>query len=419
MSAIPLVPAPEYDAEKRQQMLDYLTIGPREIELLQQMPLFIEHHLDHIADQFYAYLTTFEATRKVFRDEAQVTRLKESQKEYLMQALKGPYDEQYFQRRWRIGYIHNVINLDPQWFIGAFQLYHRLLFPLVQEHYRDDPAMGLASMQAVDKIMMLDMNLGLESYWAHYIATMNQLQELNVQIKEASEAKSQFLANMSHELRTPLNAVIGFSEVLQDHIAGPLNEEQSEYVQEINDAGKMLLRLINDVLDISKVEAGRLELFTQPFSIAEIIRKSVATIKPFADKKGLWLELDLPTELGVISADKLRVQQILFNLLTNAVKFTETGGITVSAALEAGHLHLAVADTGVGIRPEHRDMIFDEFSQVQTRSDKRIEGTGLGLALTRMMTEAHNGKIWVDSEYGKGSTFHVLLPLTQEAGQEE
>jgi signal transduction histidine kinase len=411
MSSIPHVPAPGYGDEKRRQMLGYLKIDALTIALLEQIAPVVEEHMDSIVANFYDYLTSFETTRNVFRDAAQVERLKESQKVYLRQALTGPYDEDYFQRRWRIGYIHNVISLEPQWFIGAFQLYHRLLFPLIMERFHDDPRTGLEAVQALDKIMMLDMNLGLESYWAHYIATMNQLHELNVQIKEASEAKSQFLANMSHEFRTPLNAIIGFTEVLQDNIAGPLNAEQTDYLQEIHDAGKMLLRLVNDVLDIAKVEAGRLELFAQEFSIAQLIRKSVTTIKGLAEKKGLWLEMKLPPDLGVISADPLRVQQILNNLLVNAVKFTDAGGVTISASTENNELHVCVEDTGIGIRPEHREIIFDEFQQIEATQGERKEGTGLGLALSKLLTEAHGGRIWVESEFGKGSAFHVTLPL--------
>jgi signal transduction histidine kinase len=245
----------------------------------------------------------------------------------------------------------------------------------------------------------------------HYTNTMEKLQALNNQIEAASTAKSQFLANMSHEFRTPLNAIIGFTEVLQDQIPGPLNAEQLEYLGDVNNAGQLLLRLINDVLDLAKVEAGRLELFYENFPIAQTVREAVTALRGAAEKKGLALQLNLPPDLGLIGADQIRFKQVLFNLLSNAVKFTDHGGVTVSSTIEDGQLHLSIADTGIGIRPEDMGRIFVEFSQVDASHARRHEGTGLGLALSKRLVEAHGGRIWLESQFGTGSVFHVLLPL--------
>jgi len=165
-----------------------------------------------------------------------IRRLGEAQKTYLMQTVQGPYDASYFERRWRIGYIHNAIHVEPQWFIGAFQLYHRILYPIILERYPGDAKAAVDHILALDKIMNLDMQLGIQSYMLHYADTMERLQALNLQIEAASAAKSQFLANMSHEFRTPLNAIIGFTEVLQDLIPGPLNTDQVEYLGDIHNA---------------------------------------------------------------------------------------------------------------------------------------------------------------------------------------
>jgi signal transduction histidine kinase len=253
----------------------------------------------------------------------------------------------------------------------------------------------------------------------HYTDTMEKLQALNLQIEAASTAKSQFLANMSHEFRTPLNAIIGFTEVLQDQIPGPLNAEQIEYLGDVHNAGQLLLRLINDVLDLAKVEAGRLELFYETFPIAQTVREAVTALRGAAEKKGITIQLNLPPDLGLITADQIRLKQILFNLLSNAVKFTDHGGVRVTAAIEDSQLHLAIADTGIGIRPEDMQRIFVEFSQVDASHARRHEGTGLGLALSKRLVEAHGGRIWLESRFGEGSVFHVLLPLRPPDGNKQ
>lgn len=411
-----LIP-PVFDAASRERQLAFLMFDERDVGLLRDLEALFRDRLDEIARQFYEYMLSFEETRKVFKDEAMILRLGEAQKAYLMQAVQGPYDASYFDRRWRIGYIHNAIHVEPQWYIGAFQLYHRILYPMILARYPDDAKAVVDHILALDKIMNLDMQLGMESYMAHYSDTMEKLQALNLQIEAASAAKSQFLANMSHEFRTPLNAIIGFTEVLQDLIPGPLNADQLEYLGDIHNAGQLLLRLINDVLDLAKVEAGRLELFHETFPIAQAVRETITALRGAAEKKGLFIQGNLPPDLGLISADQIRFKQILFNLLSNAVKFTDRGGVTVSCAIEGDRLHVAVADTGIGIRPEDLSRIFVEFSQVDASHARRYEGTGLGLALSKQLVEAHGGRIWLDSKFGEGSTFHVLLPLQPPGSQ--
>jgi signal transduction histidine kinase len=407
----PHLPAPHHDETTRKLRLSYLEFDAHDEALLKNLKSLIEEHLEEIVEQFYQHLLSFEPTRRVFKDQGMIERLKSAQKNYLLSAVQGPYDESYFERRWVIGYIHNAIQLQPQWYIGAFQLYHRIIYPLILERYADDPRAIVDHILALDKIMNLDMQLGLDSYTAHYTVTMDRLHVLNAQIQAASAAKSQFMANMSHEFRTPLNAIIGFTEVLQDQIPGPLNEEQTEYLGYIHSGGQHLLRLINDVLDLAKVEAGHLELFYETFPVAQTIRDSMTTFRGEAEKKGLWIDARLPADLGLISADQVRFKQVLYNLVSNAIKFTGKGGVSFSAEIEGNNLHMVVTDTGVGIEAEARDRIFLEFSQVGSSPTQKQEGTGLGLALSKRLVEAHGGRIWFDSEVGKGSSFHVLLPL--------
>ena len=402
---------PEFDQTARERRMDFLKFTERDAALLHDLESLFGARLDEIVERFYQHMLSFEETRKVFRDDAMIRRLAEAQKAYLMQAVSGPYDLAYFERRWRIGYIHNAIHVEPHWFIGAFQLYQRILFPIILDYYGGDVTAVVDHILALDKIMNLDMQIGIQSYYIHYSETMEKLRELNLKIEAASTAKSQFLANMSHEFRTPLNAIIGFTEVLQDQIPGPLNADQIEYLGDIHEGGQLLLRLINDVLDLSKVEAGRLELFYETFPIAQTVRESITALRGMAEKKKISLQWELPPDLGLITADQIRFKQVLYNLLSNAVKFTDQGSVMVSAALEDQQLHLKVTDTGIGIRAEDMDRIFIEFSQVDSSHARRHEGTGLGLALSKRLVEAHHGSIWVESTFGVGSAFHAVLPL--------
>jgi signal transduction histidine kinase len=215
---------------------------------------------------------------------------------------------------------------------------------------------------------------------------------------------------MSHELRTPLNAVIGFSEVLTEQIFGELNDRQLEYVNDILTSGQHLLSLINDILDLSKVEAGRMELELSRFSLREALENGLTMLRERAGRHGIALSLEMGPDLGEVEADERKVKQVVFNLLSNAVKFTPDGGrIEVSVRRVGGEVEIAIVDTGVGIAPEDLPHVFDEFRQVG-QADAKAEGTGLGLALTRKLVELHGGWIRVESEPGVGSTFTFGLP---------
>jgi PAS domain S-box-containing protein len=242
-----------------------------------------------------------------------------------------------------------------------------------------------------------------------------QLREAKEAAEAASVAKSEFLANMSHELRTPLNAVIGFSEVLEDRTFGQLNEKQMRYVGHVLTSGRHLLQLINDILDLSKVESGKMRLDVEPLDIHEMLEGSLIMIKERAFKHSIDLGLRIAEDLegAQIRADAVKFKQIMFNLLSNATKFTPEGGeIKVSARKENGNIIVSVSDTGIGVKPEDRDRIFGAFEQVDTPEGRRQVGTGLGLALTRRLVELHGGRIWVESKGdGSGATFFMSVPL--------
>jgi signal transduction histidine kinase len=243
----------------------------------------------------------------------------------------------------------------------------------------------------------------------------DELGRLYRDLETASQHKSEFLANMSHELRTPLNAVIGFSEVLQDRLFGDLNDRQAEYVADIHTSGRHLLTLINDILDLSKIEAGRMELGVSSFAFADVLQTSVALLRERATRQGINLRLEVDPSIGVIEADERMLKQVLFNLLANAVKFTaRSGHVDVTARGDGDEVLVSVRDDGIGIAAADQARIFEEFEQVGRAHVQ--ESTGLGLALSRRFVELHGGRLWVVSEPGRGSTFTFTLPRTQRAG---
>ncbi len=292
--------------------------------------------------------------------------------------------------------------------LNALQLDGR---PAVQAVVRDITARAVAAAQ------LLETNRHLEAATA-------RAKELAVRAESANRAKSQFLANMSHELRTPLNAVIGFSEILADQTFGALNARQLKYSNNILNSGRHLLQLINDILDLAKVEAGRSELLRNTFNVAKALSEVQTIVKTLANKKNISLDFDVAKDLPSLSADEAKFKQIMYNLLSNAIKFTPEGGkVVVAAAAQTSTnadaspadalLRIAVSDTGIGIRVSDHERVFKEFEQVDSSYGRQQQGTGLGLALTKSLIEMHGGRIWVESEgiEGKGSTFVFLLPL--------
>ena len=246
----------------------------------------------------------------------------------------------------------------------------------------------------------------------HLNRMSDELGQLYRQIEAANRHKSEFLANMSHELRTPLNAIIGFSEVLIEKMFGEVNDKQLEYLRDIHSSGHHLLTLINDILDLSKIEAGRMDLELASFDLGELLDSATMLVRERAGRHGLTLALDLTEGLGEWVADQRKVKQVVINLLSNAVKFTPAGGsVTVRARRLDGSVEIAVIDTGVGIAADQQALVFEEFRQAAGDHLRKSEGTGLGLALAKRFVELHGGTIRVESAPGRGSTFAFMLPV--------
>jgi signal transduction histidine kinase len=240
-------------------------------------------------------------------------------------------------------------------------------------------------------------------------------------LREVDRLKSEFLASMSHELRTPLNSIIGYAEVLLDGIDGDLGEEMREDVGAIHGSGKHLLNLINDILDLAKIEAGQMDLIRDNVELKPLVQEVMTTAKVLLMGKPVDLVVDIDESLPLVDADALRLRQILSNLITNAIKFTQEGSITVRAEpheADPSLLLVSVIDTGIGIKAEHLPLVFERFRQVDQSATRRVGGTGLGLAITRQLVQMHGGDLWVQSEVGVGSIFTFTMPAAQVSEME-
>ena len=238
-----------------------------------------------------------------------------------------------------------------------------------------------------------------------------EIADKNRQLEAASRHKSDFLASMSHELRTPLNAILGFNEMILDQVYGPLSPEVKSPLEEMQSSGKHLLRLINNVLDLAKIEAGRMELAFSDYSVQDTVESVRATLRPIAAEKGLELRTFLPSDIPLARGDAGRISQCLLNLAGNALKFTKAGRVEIGVQLVDHRLVYRVTDTGIGIPPDKIGGLFSEFKQADATIASEYGGTGLGLAITKRFIEMHGGRIWVESEPGRGSTFLFEIPL--------
>ena len=278
--------------------------------------------------------------------------------------------------------------------------------------FADHAAIAIDNAQLYEKVKRLASELE-----QRVLERTLQLEIARDHAEAADRTKSAFMATMSHELRTPLNSIIGFTGILLQGLVGPLNEEQNKQLNMVQGSARHLLELINDVLDISKIEAGQIEIITETFDMRMLIQKSIQTLTPMAEKKGLALSAEVDPQVGEIISDRQRVEQIMLNLLNNAVKFSEQGEVRIVCQIEEGFLVTRVIDTGIGIKPEGMVILFAPFRQIDSGISRQYEGTGLGLSISKRLVEMLGGRIWVESDGvpGKGSTFTFTLPLERRS----
>jgi signal transduction histidine kinase len=310
---------------------------------------------------------------------------------------------------------------DPEYTFWDLQRLGAFRSILAVPMLRDGRAIGVLALWRTAPLPFTEEEIRLVGLFADQAAVavenarlFREIQEKSRQVEAADRHKSEFLANMSHELRTPLHAIIGFTKVLLRGMPGPLNDKQREYLDDVLTSGNHLLSLINDVLDLSKIEAGRLELELAELALSDLVEGAVTLVRERAAHHGITLAVEVPRDLGPLVGDARKLKQVLLNLLSNAVKFTPDGGwVGVSARREGDGIEVTVRDTGIGIAPEDRMTVFEEFRQVGRPSDRSREGTGLGLSLAKRFVELHGGRIKVESEVGKGSAFTFTIPLRQ------
>jgi len=298
---------------------------------------------------------------------------------------------------------------SPRRLVGALTLARREVQPFTNI---EQALMQIISSQAAISIDNARLYARTQQQLAEIASQKREVEIANAQIAEISRLKSEFLANMSHELRTPLNAILGFSEILKDNLVELTREQRQECLENIHASGKHLLELVNDVLDLSKIEAGRMELAYDRFEVGSAVREVHNVIRSLSERRDIDLAIRVQPEELSVRADKSKFKQVLYNLLSNAIKFTATGGrVWVTARADGDDLVVDVGDTGVGIPHEHQARIFDEFYQLDNATTRQVEGTGLGLSLTRRLVALHGGEISLESEPGNGTVFTFRLPL--------
>jgi signal transduction histidine kinase len=272
---------------------------------------------------------------------------------------------------------------------------------------------GLTAIPVINLMLLATVIVFLLGLWRDRQRQLANVERLLTRLEESSRVKADFVASMSHELRTPLNSIIGFSELIRDEALGKVSFEIKDVVNDIFESGRHLLDLINGILDYSKIESNKLEFSISDFDLIPVIEKTVKTMRPLITKKQQRVVWDAPQEFPYVSADSGKLEQALLNLLSNANKFTQREGeIRVSVQVIEGWAQMGIQDNGVGIEPEDQTKVFDPFVQAEQSTDDVQRGTGLGLQLSKKFVEGMGGMIWLESDYGKGSTFHIAIPLS-------
>jgi signal transduction histidine kinase len=408
------------DAARQRRRLEFLEIGARDRELLQEIAEFGRAHVDAIVEEFYQHLLRFEETRNLLGGPERIERLKKTQRAYFLRMLEGEFDASYFESRLRVGDAHQRIDMAPEWYLGAFALYLRLLVRRLLEHYRHDPAHLCEIVQTLTKVIFLDASLAMDAYiaggyvqraLAEQLAQMAEAAQRALEEKAALERLKTDLTNMIvHDLKGPIGGILTVTQ-LALRKRGASEEAHLKRFEQIQRSARDLLRMIENLLEIDQMESGRLELRIEAVAIEDLLNECAAEYRAAAEMAGQTLAVELNGDLPVIATDRWLVRRVLNNLVVNAIRHSGGAGrITLGARASGDHVELYVSDTGRGIPHEEQATLFDK-NRRSLRGDHR-EDTGLGLVFCKMATEALGGGIRVSSEPGAGATFIVSLPLT-------
>jgi signal transduction histidine kinase len=403
-------------------MKRYLGVTAEDAALMRKLGPRMEKYFPEMAEQFYAQIPHHpNAFRVLTGGEAQISHLKQTLQQWARGLFRGVYDEDYAAERYQVGYRHVRLGLEQRYVISAMGIVRSYLYDcLLFEFPAGDQRMRYA--HALGKILDLDLNLMCESYMQASLENLRSINEhlarANRELDEASHSKDEFLALISHELRTPLNSVLGFTKLILDGLTKS-PEEEKELLRDVFASAQHLLGLVNDMLDIGRIEAGRMSLHLQVLNPRPIIESSLALIAMQAIEKGLTLRDESSAlQLPLIRADEVRLRQVLLNLLTNSIKFTHKGSVTLRASLDspAGFLRLEVEDTGMGVPENMTEAVFNKFFQANPSKSRRQDGTGLGLAISRKLVELMGGAIGLSKGAdGRGTRAWFTLPMVPDS----
>ncbi len=404
-------------AEEQAHRLAFLDFTAGDAQRLQELHPFAERHVAEIVDAFYEHLLKFEATRAILHEEETIRRLKQKQREYFLSLTSGEYGATYFEGRLRVGDIHQQINLAPQFYLGTYSLYIRLLMPRLIAEFGPDPERLSAYLSSLVKVMVLDMGLAIDAYiFGGYMnrALGEQFHEMAdrastaLAARDAEERAKQAVVDMVvHDIRNPVSGILMTAQLLlrRDH----LSDAEMPRVRRIERTATDLLDLIQNILEVSKLEAGMLVVKPEDFSIEAALHESVDHALPHIEEAQIAVSIDAPPTPVLVHADPALTRRILQNLLSNAIRHSRAAEIRLIVAPQDKQVLVGVADQGEGIPPEYQGLIFERFRHFD-RGPHAQSDTGLGLPFCKLAVEQMGGTIWVDSCKGQGTTFYFTLP---------